>query len=665
MDEGADIDAVVITALPEELDALLAVESGRVGEWSVVDGDPRLHLASFETDGGELRLAAASATKMGGATTAQLGERLIGTLRPRSLAMCGVCAGHPGDTTLGDVVIAERVFHHDEGKRGADGLRGDVDSYRMTPTWLETAKALVGPARGLPGYAEPGAEDGQWWLLEQLVARRDPLNSAAFRRFIPDERRAATLEQLERERKYIKITNKGKLSLTKQGRATIMRHLVVHGVAATQLPYHIHVGPMGSGNFVAADAVLWQWLADSGGERKTLAIEMEAAAVGQVAHGHSLPFVVAKGVMDHADAHKRDTCKGFAARASAEVLCRFLREVHGRSARAEDRTKQLLLRPGSGRGRSRRRAETSDEPEQAPPYEQEEARDDDGRRGRVLRVLEELLERDVRVLERLAQAHAPWRQASGKGNAALARALVSVDTKLLSTAWLAALRLAPELSKAEAETLRLLFEYALPYVATASSPSVWREDGRFRTSVRKPQTLEAHVAWIMTSDDLPPRLQWYSPKADRDHPVPRYYVDVNHIPEGGAVVREDVETVKRDIDIRHRSIRWIGEQWFGRQQGGGEDFLDTPEGQERATNLSQDVQASGSGRPLYSLVREPNEIKRGFIDDLHEDTTTEDGFKALQVFEAWPTESNLDEDFHLLAHIRAIYNCLRDAGVEI
>ena len=51
--------------------------------------------------------------------------------------------------------------------------------------------------------------------------------------------------------------------------------------------------------------------------RKVLGLEMEAMAIGAVAHKHqdSLPyFIVMKGVMDHADAWKSDAVKRFAER---------------------------------------------------------------------------------------------------------------------------------------------------------------------------------------------------------------------------------------------------------------------------------------------------------------------------------------------------------------
>jgi nucleoside phosphorylase len=62
-------------------------------------------------------------------------------------------------------------------------------------------------------------------------------------------------------------------------------------------------------------------------ERKLLGLEMEASAIGAIAHLHGVPkTLVMKGVMDFADLEKDDHFKLFAARASAECLLAFLRE---------------------------------------------------------------------------------------------------------------------------------------------------------------------------------------------------------------------------------------------------------------------------------------------------------------------------------------------------
>lgn len=324
---GARVDVLVITALKEELDALLEVTTGRLEPW--VDGeggDIPYRIATFEGHHGPIRVAAARLTRMGGVATATVATRLAELLTPGCLAMSGVCAGHPEDTDLGDVVIADRVFHHDQGKLKPGAFEGDLWMHLLGDDWLRAAQDLAGPAEGFHGYVAADDAAGQWWFLDQLLDGRDPMRSGALRRHVPDARRAAILETLRGKLGYVSFAG-GVFSLTEVGRDAGEEHRAFHGTLVTERPYHIHVGPMGSGNPVVGYGLIWERLAANQGMRKALAVEMEAAAVGQVAHERSLPFVVAKGVMDHADPAKTDRFKAFAARASAEVLLGFLRQV--------------------------------------------------------------------------------------------------------------------------------------------------------------------------------------------------------------------------------------------------------------------------------------------------------------------------------------------------
>ena len=331
----AAVDVVIITALKEELDALLEVTTGILEPWhDGPEGDVRYHLATLEGQRGPVRVAAMRLTQMGGVATAMAATRLTDLLTPGCLAMCGVCAGHPEKTDLGDVVIADRVFHHDQGKLKAGGLEADLWVYSLNARWLHAAQDLVGPAEGFHGYVTSEDEAGQRWFIEQLLAGRDPMRSAALRRHVPDARREAILESLRGKLGYVSFQG-GAFSLTEAGRIAGQEQRAFRATLVTERPYHVHVGPIGSGNAVVADGGIWDRLAEDQGMRKALAVEMEAASVGQLAHERSLPFVVVKGVMDHADQGKDDRFKGFAARVSAEVLLELLRRTVKTSARSK------------------------------------------------------------------------------------------------------------------------------------------------------------------------------------------------------------------------------------------------------------------------------------------------------------------------------------------
>nr|MCH9683084.1 hypothetical protein [Deltaproteobacteria bacterium] len=318
------LDVLIVTALRDELDALLSVSEGLREPWTRVDDDPPRRLATFDGAHGPVRVAAVRLTEMAGIATATVTAPLLDALAPRGLAMCGVCAGHPGDTDRGDVVIAERVFQYDLGELKNGEFQGDLWVSTMTDPWLRAAQDFAGPAEGMHGYSPATKAQGRWWFLGQLRDGRDPLRAGALRRYIPDEHRSGILEGLTNEG-LVKLRG-GAFTLTKAGREAVANQLAFHGQLVEQAPYHVHVGPMGSGNAVATDGEIWGRLT-RGGMRRTLAVEMEAATIGQLARKRRLPFAVAKGVMDHADADKSDRFKAFAARAAAEVLCGLLRRV--------------------------------------------------------------------------------------------------------------------------------------------------------------------------------------------------------------------------------------------------------------------------------------------------------------------------------------------------
>jgi hypothetical protein len=95
----------------------------------------------------------------------------------------------------------------------------------------------------------------------------------------------------------------------------------------TPLPFRVHVAPMASSTQVIEDESVWSFITPH--MRKTLGLEMEAVALGALAHAQQslgLDVLVLKGVMDFANAGRDDHFKEFAARASAECLLAFLRE---------------------------------------------------------------------------------------------------------------------------------------------------------------------------------------------------------------------------------------------------------------------------------------------------------------------------------------------------
>jgi nucleoside phosphorylase len=313
-------DVLIVTALREEFEAAREVGLAGGARWEERDAGGSAPYLRAEY-AGRWSVALARPTAASGRSAGPITTSLADRLRPSGLAMCGVCAGNPATTVPGDVVVAETVYEWDEGKLSPHGFTADHRPIPLDPRWLRAAQDFE-PAR-LPSHAAATADDSMWWLLECLLVGRDARRHPARDRYFPPGTWRPRLEQWT-DAGLIARDDDGAVSLTGDGVRLIRRHLYDDVGGPDHLPFGVVVAPMASGSAVVADGTIWPALARMG-MRKIAAVEMEAATIATVAREREIPrWLVAKGVMDHADAVKDDRYKRFAARASAEVLFALL-----------------------------------------------------------------------------------------------------------------------------------------------------------------------------------------------------------------------------------------------------------------------------------------------------------------------------------------------------
>ncbi|MCY1075979.1 TIR domain-containing protein [Archangium lansingense] len=329
------VDALIVTAVKVEYDAVLQVDAGAVpgSAWEVRPGPTQLDVAfrDFQTaGGGRLRVAVTRTLEMGGVATVNVTAPLVQIYRPRCVAMSGVCAGRKGEVELGDVIIADRLWTYDTGKlvveldasgQKVERVLGDMLTYNLHPRWKQRAESFQPPADS-PWLTERPIpyEEQMDWVLERLVKGEQPESHPDRKVRAPSWTRV--LEFLWKKG----WLQEGLLSLTEEGRRHIKAQLYRY---PDHLPmtsgFQVHVAPIATGSKVVKDPHIFEKL--SGTMRTLLGLEMEASAIGAVAHLHQVPYMlVMKGVMDFADSSKSDHFKAFAARASAECLLGFLRE---------------------------------------------------------------------------------------------------------------------------------------------------------------------------------------------------------------------------------------------------------------------------------------------------------------------------------------------------
>jgi len=328
----APVDVLIITALKMEYDAALATLTGAGALMTPRDEEsscPYL-LGTLPAKARPLVVALARPTRMGVTTTAPIAGALSGRLLPQCLAMSGVCAGNPADVALGDVIVAECTYVYDEGKRTAKGFEPDHRQIPLGDKWLRAAQEIV--ADELPSYGPPSPQDCQLWLLSQLYAGTNPRKHPARDRYLGGDKWTLVISELESKGL---IRRAGQIFvITDAGQEAFDHNLAYTIESPTKLPFSVQPGPIASGNVVVKDGVTWETL-KAWGVRTVMGLDMEAAVIAQTAQRLGIPhWVVAKGVMDHADPNKEDRIKPFAARASADVLIHLLQTVPFEPARA-------------------------------------------------------------------------------------------------------------------------------------------------------------------------------------------------------------------------------------------------------------------------------------------------------------------------------------------
>jgi len=335
MTSSRNIDVLIVTAIKLEYDAVRDVCTDAVDgrAWDVIKGSKGFDVAfkDFHSkDAGVLRVAVTYALEMGGVATAIAAQPLIQEYSPRCLAMCGVCAGRRGDVQLGDVIVGDRLWTYDSGTTvfepdefgdQVSRFKADPIQYNLSAQWKQRAEGIVPDIEQTWLKARPFTfQDQGDWLLARIQAGEDYKT-----RLDRMDRCSDFLNVVLYLRERGLLSQEG-LTLSRRG----LRHIEEKNLLnpdgwPDRKPFAVHVGPIGTGTQVVRDPDIFKKLSFQ--MRKVLGLEMEASAIGAVAHMQNLPqMIVMKGVMDYADGEKNDNFKNFAARASAECLIAFLRE---------------------------------------------------------------------------------------------------------------------------------------------------------------------------------------------------------------------------------------------------------------------------------------------------------------------------------------------------
>ncbi|NEP89247.1 MAG: 5'-methylthioadenosine/S-adenosylhomocysteine nucleosidase [Okeania sp. SIO2C2] len=342
------IDLLIITALKDELDALKNCDNQFGNTWQELTdnlGYPYYKTTLSHKNGTTLNIVAARPVEMGEINTCILATRLISELKPRYLAMNGVCAGNKKDVFLGDVIVAKRVFKFDHDKFVAydklidnqqirtEEIFHNIRTYNLKLQWEFAIQEF--PQDWLNTIQTPRPKSyyhQERWLLHKLYNYQEqpneysrPEQDSERQTECPDWR--IVIQRL-REEELLKTDS---LELTEKAVKEVKNERLEYLESLENQHYkeplnpQIHLGAIATTSKVQKDPQLFQRIEKL--QRKILGVEMESVAIGAVAEIQEIPMIIVKGVQDYSDNDKNDQFREYAAEVSARFLFAFFTTI--------------------------------------------------------------------------------------------------------------------------------------------------------------------------------------------------------------------------------------------------------------------------------------------------------------------------------------------------
>lgn len=327
-----DIDILILTAVQDELDAVLALADAW-RESHDAEGY-RLFLREFQTEKGQpFTVGAAWIGEMGKQSAAIRGKQLLDELRPSCLAMCGVCAGFGKEVSLGDIIVADQIWAAGEGKRVVEPGKPELfyhapRTFDLESKWKMDAAFLAREfdISDLQAKRPPSRIAQLRWILHTLYRHESEGTPAPMAH--PDRATVCPswTELCRQAQARELIVRKGTtLALTEKGRDAVEADFVDYPDGLPkERELRVHIGAIATVTAVEKDAEIFERLRRQ--VRNTLGLEMEGAAIGELAQRFEKRAILVKAVQDFADTTKDDAFRAFACEAAARFLLTFLKK---------------------------------------------------------------------------------------------------------------------------------------------------------------------------------------------------------------------------------------------------------------------------------------------------------------------------------------------------
>lgn len=291
-----NIDVLILIATEEEEKAILSNDIWE--SYTTKNG----YTYFVKTEG--MRFALARAIDMRETEVSVVGQYFIDELQPRYISMVGFCAGQAGKTVLGDVIVPHKIYRYGIGKRVSKEMKyPEIDSFKINPIWKQKVERFGEDWREKSKIEKPIDYDYQRYIFMRTLSNNEeeiiPVKTWKFEE-MPDIPRI--VEEFKKN-KYI-LVKSGKIVLTEEGKNHIENELVERywGGYKKNVPT-TKVGVLATGDDVQQWSEIFDELSKNY-DRKTIALDMEAHAIGSMASFNSIPCIIAKGVGDYAQKNK-------------------------------------------------------------------------------------------------------------------------------------------------------------------------------------------------------------------------------------------------------------------------------------------------------------------------------------------------------------------------
>ena len=323
-DNNNDIDVLILIATDEEEKAILNNDDGW-DKFKTEDG-----YTYFKKIEG-MTFAMARAVDMRETEMSIVGQYFIDTLKPQYISMAGFCAGQEGKTVLGDVIVPHKVYRYGMGKRKAkDEKSPEIDAFKINPIWKQKVERFGESWRDKSKVLKPiDYEYQRYVFMKKLSESEKEINPMEL--WTHDE--MPDIPRIVKEFKdnnYISVSM-GKVLLTEVGKNVIYNELFEKywGGYKESVPT-TKVGVLATGDDVQQWSDVFDELSENY-DRKTIALDMEGHALGNISAFNKKPYIIAKGVGDFAQNNKAFDNRyiGYACHMACRFIIEFFNSLEG------------------------------------------------------------------------------------------------------------------------------------------------------------------------------------------------------------------------------------------------------------------------------------------------------------------------------------------------